>query len=110
MQEWKCTVKTPSNWLQTVYVEAYTREDAIAAAENSTGGKCVFANVSQSVPKWESPFSNNSASNSNDDTEMSFGTAMFLLVLLIIFVAWKYILIIGGLAVAIWLIMSAFKE
>jgi len=110
MQEWKCTIKTPSNWLQTVYVEAYTREDAVAAAEHSTGGKCIFCNVSQSVAKWESPFSNNSASNSNSDTEMSFGTAIFLLLLLFIFAAWKYMLIIGGIAVAIWFLLNTLKE
>jgi hypothetical protein len=109
MQDWKCTIRTPSNWLQTVYVEAYTREDAVAAAENSTGGKCIFSNI-ESTTKWESPFSNSSASNSNDSTEISGGGILFLLFLFFMIAAWKYMLIIGAIALVIWIVISMFKE
>jgi hypothetical protein len=109
MQDWKCTIRTPSNWLQTVYVEAYTREDAVAAAENSTGGKCIFSNI-ESTTKWESPFSNSSASNSNDSTEISGGGILFVLFLLFMIAAWKYMLIIGAIAALIWGVIAIFKD
>jgi hypothetical protein len=109
MQDWKCTIRTPSNWLQTVYVEAYTREDAVAAAEHRTGGKCIFANI-ESTSKWESPFSNSSASNSNDGAEISGGGILFVLFLLFMIAAWKYILIIAAIVLVIWIVISMFKE
>jgi hypothetical protein len=109
MQDWKCTIRTPSNWLQTVYVEAYTREDAVAAAEHRTGGKCIFSNI-ESTTKWESPFSNSSASNSNDGAEISGGGILFLLFLFFMIAAWKYMLIIGAIAALIWGVIAIFKD
>jgi hypothetical protein len=51
-----------------------------------------------------------SASNSNDGTEISVGGALFVLLLLFILAAWKYMLIIGAIALVIWILMSSFKE
>jgi hypothetical protein len=51
-----------------------------------------------------------SASNSNDGTEISVGGALFVLLFLFIFAAWKYMLIIGAIALVIWILMSSFKE
>ena len=45
MMRWKCTIKTPSNYLQTMFVEAYTHSDAVAFVESQTGGKCIMATV-----------------------------------------------------------------
>jgi hypothetical protein len=51
-----------------------------------------------------------SASNSNDGTEISVGGALFVLLLLFILAAWKYMLIIGAIGLLIWIVMSSFKE
>jgi hypothetical protein len=104
MNEWKCTVKTPSNYLQDVYVEAYTRSDAVAAAENSTGGKCISAN----------PQYNNSSTSSddNDNSESSIDAGFIFLILIIVFIvyAWKWILLIGGLSALIWILIKFYRD
>jgi hypothetical protein len=94
-------VRTPSNFLQEVYVEAYTRADAVAAAEHSTGGKCINATAQ---------FGSSSASKSNDGAEISGGGLLLLLFLLFVIAAWKYILIIAAIAALIWGVIAIFKE
>jgi hypothetical protein len=96
MNEWKCTVKTPSNFLQDVYVEAYTRADAVTAAEHSTGGMCINA-----VPQ----FSTSSQSSSIEPTELNGGLILFGLVVLMFIYAWKWILLICGISFVVWLII-----
>jgi high-affinity Fe2+/Pb2+ permease len=49
-----------------------------------------------------------SASDSNGGAEP--GGILLVLFLFFAIAAWKYILIIGAIAIAIWVIMSAFKE
>ena len=51
-----------------------------------------------------------SASDSNDGAEISGGGILFVLFLLFILAAWKYMLIIGAIGLAIWIVMSSFKE
>lgn len=106
MMQWRCTVKTPSNYLQTVYVEAYTRQDAVAAAENSTGGKCIMSNVE-----------NVGIDSDHDDDHSSSGggfipgTGLLALgALLFIVVAWKYMLVFGLIALGIWFVMKSLNE
>jgi hypothetical protein len=100
MNDWKCTVKTPSNWLQTVYVQAYTYSDAVAFAEAQTGGKCINA-----VPQSQS---SNSHANNDNNSESSMDPGFIFLVLIAVFLiaAWKYILIILGIALLVWAIMK----
>jgi hypothetical protein len=100
MNDWKCTVKTPSNWLQTVYVEAYTHSDAVAFAEAQTGGKCIMA-----VPD-NSYSSDNSSSSSDDNSDSSFSPGFVFLLLAVVFLvyAWKWILLIGIGILFIWFI------
>ena len=57
MQDWKCSVRMPSNHIQTVWVEAYNYSDAVLSAESSTGGKCLNATAQ---------FGSSSASKSNE--------------------------------------------
>jgi len=98
MNEWKCTIKTPSNWLQTVYVEAYTHSDAVTFAESQTGGKCIMA-----VP--DNSYSSSSSSNDNN-SEASFspGFVFFLLAAVFFVYAWKWILLIAIAILFIWFI------
>ncbi len=104
MNEWKCLVRTPSNWLQTVYVEAYTYSDAVAFAESQTGGKCINA-----VP--QSPSSNSSSTNdSNAESSMDPGFIFLVLIVVFLVYAWKWILLIGVIAALIWGIMQFTKE
>lgn len=98
MNEWKCTVKTPSNFLQDVYVEAYTRADAVTAAEHSTGGKCINA-----TPQFSS---SSSASESSGDTEINGGLILFGLAVMLLVYAWKWILLISAISLVIWFIIQ----
>ncbi len=100
MIEWKCTVKTPSNWLQTVRVEAYTHSDAVAFAESQTGGKCINA-----VPQSQA-FNSQSNSNNNSGSSVDGGGIFLLLIAVFLIAAWKYIFIILGIALLIWAIMK----
>lgn len=104
MNEWKCLVRTPSNWLQTVYVEAYTYSDAVAFAESQTGGKCINA-TPQSSSSNQSSYSSD-----NNNTEINGGLVLFGLLALFIFYAWKWILLIGGISFVIWLIIKYSQE
>jgi len=51
-----------------------------------------------------------SASDSNDGAEISGGGALFVLFLLFVVAAWKYILIISAIAALIWGVIAIFKE
>ena len=93
MQDWDCTVRMPSNFLQRITVEAYNYNDAKTIAESSTGGKCINA-----TPKYTSSNNNH---NDNSDT-ISGGGILFVLLVLFVVAAWKYILLIGGIALVMW--------
>jgi uncharacterized membrane protein len=101
MQDWKCSVRMPSNHIQTVWVEAYNYSDAVLSAESSTGGKCLNATAQ---------FGSSSASKSNEGAEISGSGLLLLLFLLFILTAWKYMLIIGAIALVIWIVISIIKE
>jgi len=96
MNDWVCTIRTPSNFLQTTEVEAYNRSDAISMAESSTGGKCIQATI-QGPGSYQ-----NSADSSNGNTEISAGTILFVLLCLLLIFAWKWILLIGGISLIVW--------
>jgi hypothetical protein len=106
MNEWKCTVRTPSNWIQTVRVEAYTHSDAVAFAESMTGGKCIMAVVDNSYNSSD----NNSPSSSGDMTEINPVGLLVIAAIVFLVAAWKYILIIGGIALLIWFIIKYSQE
>jgi len=96
MNDWVCTIRTPSNFLQTIEVEAYDRFDAVSMAESSTGGKCIQANI-QGPGSYQ-----NSADSSNGNAELSPATILFGLICLIFIFAWKWILLIGGISLIVW--------
>ena len=105
MNEWKCIVRTPSNYLQTVYVEAYTHSDAVAFAESQTGGKCIMAVIDNSYSSDD-----NDSSNSSSNGEISGAGLLVFAAIVFLLAAWKYILIIGGIALLIWLVIKYSQE
>jgi len=104
MNEWKCTVKTPSNFLQTVRVEAYTHSDAVAFAESMTGGKCIMAVLDNSYS------SNDNESDSGSSSELNGGFMLLLALGFVLVAAWKYILLFVILGLGIWFILNILKE
>lgn len=98
MQDWKCSVRMPSNHIQTVWVEAYNYSDAVLSAESSTGGKCINA-----TPQFSS---SSSASNSNEGAEINGGLILFGLAVMLLVYAWKWILLIGAISLVIWFIIQ----
>ena len=100
MNEWKCTVKTPSNWLQTVRVEAYTHSDAVAFAESMTGGKCIMAVLDNSYS------SDDNESSSGSSSEIDGGFVLLALGAFLLIAAWKYVLVIGIIGLGIWLLLN----
>jgi len=104
MNEWKCTIKTPSNWLQTVRVEAYTHSDAVAFAESMTGGKCIVAVIDNSYS------SDDNESDSGSSSEINGGLILFGLAVMMLIYAWKWILLIGAISLIIWFIIQFVNE
>jgi hypothetical protein len=102
MQDWKCSVRMPSNHIQTVWVEAYNYSDAVSMAESSTGGKCLNAAAQFS--------SSSSASNSNEGAEINGGLILFGLAVMMLVYAWKWILLIGAISLVIWLVIKYSQE
>jgi hypothetical protein len=104
MNEWKCTVKTPSNWLQTVRVEAYTHSDAVAFAESMTGGKCIMAVIDNSYS------SDDNESDSGFSSGFDGGFVLLALVAFILIAAWKYVLLFAILGLGIWFLLNISKD
>jgi len=101
MQDWECTIQMPSNHIQTMMVEAYDYFDAKTVAESSTGGKVL--NV---TPQWSSDDDAEDNSNSSFDGAGILGIG----ILLLIAVAWKWILLIGCISALCYLVIYAIKE
>ncbi len=99
MNEWDCTVRMPSNYLQHLTVEAYNYNDAKSIAESSTGGKLLNA-----TPCYRSQSSDDSNSSSSDS--MDGASILGLLLIAFIIFAWKYILLFGGIGLILWFIWS----
>lgn len=96
MQDWDCTVRMPSNFIQHITVEAYNYNDAKSIAESSTGGKLLNA----------TPCYTSSSDNDNESTGSSIdgGGILVLLVIGFVIFAWKYMLVFGSLALLLWFI------
>ena len=104
MNEWKCIVRTPSNYLQTVYVEAYTHSDAVAFAESMTGGKCITAVIDNSYS------SDDEESSSGSSTGFDGGFVLLAMVAFILIAAWKYVLLIAIIGLGIWFLLNTLKD
>lgn len=97
MQEWDCTVRMPSNYLQHIVVEAYNYNDARTIAESSTGGTLLNATA-----KYKSTFDDSESSSSS--SSMDGGGILILLVIVFCIAAWKYLLLFGGIALLLWIL------
>ena len=115
MPDWEVTVMTDSNYIKRVRVnDCYTRTDAEASALGMTGAQRVIA----STPKTYKDYSDDddddySSSSSSTYTSSDGGDAigiLFLFPLLLLFAFWQYILLIGGIALVIWLIIKYSKR
>lgn len=104
MNEWKCTVRTPSNWLQTVRVEAYTYSDAVSFAESMTGGKCITAVIDNSYS------SDDNESDSGSSSGFDGGFVLLLIAACILVAAWKYILLFVMIGLGIWFLLNISKD
>ena len=104
MNEWKCTVKTPSNWLQTVRVEAYTHSDAVAFAESMTGGKCIMAVIDNSYS------SDDNESSSGSLSGIDGGFVLLALAAFIVISVWKYVLVFAIIGLGIWFLLNTLKD
>jgi hypothetical protein len=104
MNEWKCTVKTPSNWLQTVRVEAYTHSDAVAFAESMTGGKCIMAVIDNSYS------SDDNESDSGSLSGIDGGFVLLALAAFIVISVWKYVLVFAIIGLGIWFLLNTLKD
>ena len=108
MPDWEVTVMTDSNYIKRVRVnDCYTRTDAEASALGMTGAKKVLA----STPKTykDDVDDDYSSSSSSSSTSIDGGDASGFLVLgalFLLFYFWKFIFLIGGIALVIWLIIK----
>jgi hypothetical protein len=107
MSDWEVTVVTDSNYLKTVRVDdCITRTDAEAAALGMTGGKTVVVSNPKTYyddKDYFSDYHNSQSSNSSFDSSIgALGGVAFLLLLWF----WKIILIVGVIALAIWLFLK----
>jgi len=105
MIHWRCTIKTPSNYLQTMFIEAYTHNDAVAFAESQTGGKCIMATV-DNVGTDEGDYDNNSSSGSDN---INGGFVLLALAAFILIAAWKYVLVFAIIGLVIWFFLNILK-
>jgi hypothetical protein len=104
MNEWKCTIRTPSNWLQTVRVEAYTHSDAVAFAESMTGGKCIMAVIDNSYS------SDDNESSSGSLSGIDGGFVLLALAAFIVISVWKYVLVFAIIGLGIWFLLNTLKD
>jgi len=103
MPDWEVTVMTDSNYIKRVRVnDCYTRTDAEASALGMTGAKKVLASTPKTYKDDVDDYS--STSSSSDDGD---GAGFLVLgALFLIYMFWKFILLVGGIALVIWLLIK----
>jgi len=105
--DWEVTVVTDSNYLKKVRVnDCVTRADAESAALGMTGGKrVVVSNPKTYYDDSSNDSSTDSSSSSFSDSGDGLGYVI-LGVLVLVFMYWKIILLIGGISLVIWLLIK----
>jgi hypothetical protein len=105
MTDWEVTVVTDSNYIKKVRVDdCITRKDAEAAALGMTGAQRVIVSTPKTYKDTTEDYSSSSTSSSSGDGDL--GGFVILGIVFLIFALWKIILLVGGIALAIWLIMK----
>ena len=107
MPDWEVTVMTDSNYIKKVRVDdCITRQDAEAQALGMTGAQRVVV----SNPKtYKDDVDDYSSSTSYSSTSSDGGDGAGFLVLgalFLLFYFWKFILLIGSIALVIWLLIK----
>jgi len=107
MPDWEVTVMTDSNYIKRVRVDdCITRQDAEAQALGMTGAQRVVV----SNPKtYKDDVDDYSSSTSYSSTSSDGGDGAGFLVLgalFLLFYFWKFILLIGSIALVIWLLIK----
>ena len=109
MPDWEVTVMTDSNYIKRVRVnDCYTRTDAEASALGMTGAKKVLASTPKTY-KDDVDDDDYSSSSSYSSTSSDGGDGAGFLVLgalFLLFYFWKFILLIGSIALVIWLLIK----
>jgi hypothetical protein len=110
MPDWEVTVMTDSNYIKRIRVnDCYTRTDAEASALGMTGAQRVLASTPKTYKDDVDDDDYSSSSSSSTFTSGDGGDAIGILILgplLLLFVFWQYILLIGGIALVIWLLIK----
>jgi hypothetical protein len=105
MPDWEVTVITDSNYIKKVRVaDCITRQDAEAQALGMTGAQRVVVSNPKTYKDDADDDEYSSTSHSPDG-----GDAAGILVigaLFLIYMFWKFILLVGGIALVIWLIIK----
>ena len=103
MSDWEVTVITDSNYIKKVRVDdCITRQDAEAQALGMTGAQRVVVSNPKTYKDDVDDYSSTSSSSDGGDG------AGFLVIgaLFLIYMFWKFILLIGGIALFIWLLIK----
>jgi hypothetical protein len=103
MPDWEVTVITDSNYIKKVRVDdCITRQDAEAQALGMTGAQRVVVSNPKTYKDDVDDYSYTSSSPDGGDG------AGFLVIgaLFLIYMFWKFILLIGGIALVVWLLIK----
>ena len=107
MPDWEVTVMTDSNYIKKVRVnDCYTRTDAEASALGMTGAKKVLASTPKTYKDDVDDDYSSSSSSSSTSSDGGDGAGFLVLgALFLLFYFWKFILLIGSIALVIWLLI-----
>jgi hypothetical protein len=107
MTDWEVTVITDSNYIKKVRVDdCITRKDAEAQALGMTGAQRVVVSNPKTYKDDVDDYSSTSSSSDGGD-----GAGFLVLgALFLIYMFWKFILLIGGIALVIWLLIKYFTR
>ena len=108
MPDWEVTVMTDSNYIKKVRVnDCYTRTDAEASALGMTGAKKVLASTPKTYKDDVDDDYSSSSSSSSTSSDGGDGAGFLVLgALFLLFYFWKFILLIGSIALVIWLLIK----
>lgn len=108
MPDWEVTVMTDSNYIKRVRVDdCITRQDAEAQALGMTGAQRVVVSNPKTYKDDDVDDYSSSSSSSSTSSDGGDGAGFLVLgALFLLFYFWKFILLIGSIALVIWLLIK----
>lgn len=107
MPDWEVTVMTDSNYIKRVRVDdCITRQDAEAQALGMTGAQRVVVSNPKTYKDDVDDYSSSSSSSSTSSDGGDGAGFLVLGALFLLFYFWKFILLIGSIALVIWLLIK----